>query len=246
METFFVIQLTFHCQKGDELLRFLLVATNEICECEEIKMTLGNKIAELRKEKGMTQEALANRLGVSNQAVSKWEANQSCPDIQLLPVIADLFEISLDNLFGRETQSEEEKHVVSELPWEDDGKFRAVLYVGHSMIGSEECEKAQKITFEYEGPALDIISSFSVTCDEVQGNVSAGADVTCDTVYGNVSAGCDVTCDDVEGNVGAGGDVTCDDVRGNVTAGGDVQISKALVNVKNKLRTNSSDEETAE
>lgn len=199
-------------------------------------MTLGNKIAELRKGKGLTQEALANKLGVSNQAVSKWEANQSCPDIQLLPQIADLFEISLDALFGRGTQSETEEHIASELPWEDDGKLRAVIYVGHSLIGSEECEKAQKITFEYEGPALDIISSFSVTCDEVQGNVSAGADVTCDTVYGNVSAGCDVTCDDVYCNVGAGGDVTCDEVRGNVNAGGDVQITKAFVHAKNKLK----------
>lgn len=209
-------------------------------------MILGNKIAELRKEKGMTQEALANQLGVSNQAVSKWEANQSCPDIQLLPVIADLFEISLDDLFGREEKTAFKQDDVMNLPWEDDGKLRAVIYVGHSLIGSEECEKAQKITFEYEGPAVDVISSFSVTCDEVQGNVSAGGDVTCDNVYGNVSAGSDVTCDDVYCNVGAGGDVTCDDVRGNVTAGGDVQISKALVNVKNKLRTNISDEEIAE
>lgn len=209
-------------------------------------MTLGNKIAELRKEKGMTQEALANQLGVSNQAVSKWEANQSCPDIQLLPTIADLFEISLDALFGREEKTSSKQNNVLNLPWEDDGKLRAVIYVGHSLIGKEECEKAAKITFEYEGPALDVISSFSVTCDVVQGNVNAGGDVTCDMVHGNVSAGGDVTCDDVEGNVGAGGDVTCDDVRGNVTTGGDVQISKALVNVKNKLRTNSSDEETAE
>jgi len=44
---------------------------------EEIKMTLGNKISEFRKEKGMTQEVLANQLGVSNQAVSKWEANHA-------------------------------------------------------------------------------------------------------------------------------------------------------------------------
>lgn len=199
-------------------------------------MTLGNKIVELRKEKGMTQEALANKLGVSNQAVSKWEANQSCPDIQLLPQIADLFEISLDNLFGREEKVVATENVMQSLPWEDDGKLRAVIYVGHSLIGKEECEKAGKITFEYEGPVLDIISSFSVTCDEVQGNVSAGGDVTCDTVYGNVSAGGDVTCDDVYCNVGAGGDVTCDDIKGNVNAGGDVQVSKAIVHMKNKLK----------
>ena len=203
---------------------------------EEIIMTLGNKIAELRKEKGMTQEALANQLGVSNQAVSKWEANQSCPDIQLLPVLADFFEISLDNLFGREKQIMVNEQTQTELPWEDDGKLRAVIYVGHSLIRNEECEKATRITFEYEGPVLDIISSFSVTCEEVQGNVSAGADVTCDNVYGNVSAGGDVTCDDVYCNVGAGGDVTCDDVKGNVNAGGDVQVSKAIVHMKNKLK----------
>lgn len=209
-------------------------------------MTLGNKIAELRKEKGMTQEALANQLGVSNQAVSKWEANQSCPDIQLLPVIADLFEISLDSLFGREALSEVKEDTPAELPWKDDGKLRAVIYVGHSLIRGEECEKADKITFEYEGPALDVISSFSVTCDEVQGNVSAGCDVTCDTVYGNISAGSDVTCDDVYCNVGAGGNVTCDDVKGNVTAGGDVQITKAFVHAKNKLKRDVFDDEAAE
>ena len=209
-------------------------------------MTLGNKIAELRKEKGMTQEVLANKLGVSNQAVSKWEANQSCPDIQLLPAIADLFEISLDSLFGREEKTVVTENITQNLPWEDDGKLRAVIYVGHSLIGSEECEKAQKITFEYEGPALDIISSFSVTCDEVQGNVHAGGDVTCDDVQGSVRAGGDVTCDNVEGDVGAGGDVTCDDIAGSVNAGGDVQITKALVHAKNKLKRDVFDEEAAE
>lgn len=192
-------------------------------------MTLGNKIAELRKEKSMTQEALANKLGVSNQAVSKWEANQSCPDIQLLPIIADLFEISLDSLFGREEKTVVTENDAQNLPWEDDGKLRAVIYVGHSLIGNEKCEKAEKIVFEYEGPALDVISSFSVTCDEVHGNVQAGGDVTCDSVGGNVSAGGDVTCDDVGGNVSAGGDVTCDTVGRNVSAGGDIKFSKPII-----------------
>ena len=192
-------------------------------------MTLGNKIAELRKEKGMTQETLANMLGVSNQAVSKWEANQSCPDIQLLPELADLFEISLDSLFGREEKTVSTENSIQSLPWEDDGKLRAVIYVGHSLIGKEECEKGRKILFEYEGPALDIISSFSVTCDNVGGNVEAGGDVTCDNIDGNDEAGGDVTCDAVGGNVKAGGDVTCDDVGGSVSAHGDIRISRAIV-----------------
>ena len=50
---------------------------------EELRM--GARIARYRKENGLTQEALANRLGVTNQAVSKWEGDVCCPDIQLLP-----------------------------------------------------------------------------------------------------------------------------------------------------------------
>ena len=63
----------------------------------------GQRIAALRKEKGMTQEALAQRLGITNQAVSKWESDQCCPDIMQLPALADIFEISMDALFGRQT-----------------------------------------------------------------------------------------------------------------------------------------------
>ena len=51
----------------------------------------GARIAALRKQSGMTQEALAQRLGITNQAVSKWESDQCCPDIMQLPVLADIF-----------------------------------------------------------------------------------------------------------------------------------------------------------
>ena len=54
---------------------------------------LGENIAALRKEKGMTQEALASEIGVSAQAVSKWENNTNMPDIQILPILADLFDV---------------------------------------------------------------------------------------------------------------------------------------------------------
>jgi len=61
---------------------------------------LHEQIAFLRKQKGLTQEQLANVLGVTNQSVSKWESGQCCPDIQLLPAIATLFEVSVDELLG--------------------------------------------------------------------------------------------------------------------------------------------------
>lgn len=70
---------------------------NEI-KTEVEAMNIGNNISALRKKKGITQEELANELGVSAQAVSKWENNSSCPDVSLLTEIADYFGVSVDAL----------------------------------------------------------------------------------------------------------------------------------------------------
>ena len=59
---------------------------------------IGIRIAELRKQKGVTQEEMANVIGTSAQAISKWECGKNYPDIELLPIIADYFEISIDCL----------------------------------------------------------------------------------------------------------------------------------------------------
>ena len=63
-------------------------------------MKIHEQVSMLRKRKGMTQEELANALGVTNQAVSKWESAQCCPDMQLLPELAGLFGGSVDELLG--------------------------------------------------------------------------------------------------------------------------------------------------
>ncbi len=60
--------------------------------------TLGKRISDLRKRKGFTQDQLAEEMGVSSQAVSKWENDISCPDIGLLPHLADFFGVTLDEL----------------------------------------------------------------------------------------------------------------------------------------------------
>ena len=60
--------------------------------------TIGNRITKYRKEKGFTQESLAEKLGVSSQAVSKWENDISCPDIGLLPQLCKLLGITTDEL----------------------------------------------------------------------------------------------------------------------------------------------------
>lgn len=63
-------------------------------------MNIGTNIYTLRKEKKITQAQLAEKLGVSEQAISKWENDQCAPDVSLFPVIADLFAVSIDRLFG--------------------------------------------------------------------------------------------------------------------------------------------------
>ena len=60
--------------------------------------TIGNRIAKYRKANGLTQEALANLMGVSSQAVSKWETDASCPDISALPQLCRILGISTDEL----------------------------------------------------------------------------------------------------------------------------------------------------
>ena len=65
-----------------------------------MQLNLGVKIRELRRRDGRTQEALAEALGVTSQAVSRWEAGGSYPDMQMIPAIANYFGITIDELFG--------------------------------------------------------------------------------------------------------------------------------------------------
>ena len=73
-----------------------------------MNLPLGHNIRRLRLEHAMTQRHLAYHLRVSVQAVSKWERSKTYPDVTLLPVIADPFSVSLDELFGREIEKTEE------------------------------------------------------------------------------------------------------------------------------------------
>lgn len=178
-------------------------------------MSFGTQIVYYRKQNALTQEALAQHLGVTNQAVSKWESDQCFPDVTLLPKLANLFGISIDELFGRSVPSGK---IVPPLPWPDDEILRAVVFVGHHLVNGHPA--AKEITFHYEGPARNIDSAFSVACGDVEGNITAGSTVNCADVDGNVQAGGNVNCGDIGGDLKAGGNASCGDVAGNVIVGG--------------------------
>ena len=63
---------------------------------------LGIKLQEIRKQNKLSQEALAEKLGVSRQAISKWERGESLPDIYMLKIIADMFGITLNDLISED------------------------------------------------------------------------------------------------------------------------------------------------
>ncbi len=100
-------------------------------------LKIGQTIARLRRERGITQEQLANAIGVSVAAVSKWETGQTCPDIALLPAIAEYFTVSIDALMDfriseRYAQLEEIKAKLSE--YRRTGDFNAALPVAMDAL----------------------------------------------------------------------------------------------------------------
>lgn len=73
------------------------------------KKTLGMMIASLRKENRMTQLELAEKMGVTDKAVSKWERDLACPDVSTLPKLAEIFDVSVDELMQCKAESQNEK-----------------------------------------------------------------------------------------------------------------------------------------
>ena len=100
-----------------------------------MNMKIGNKIKELRKKRGVTQEQLANSIGVSFQAVSKWETGITLPDIALAPVLATYFGVSMDELFDYDVQKiAEEALAIAKETWPlretDPEKGKKIIYEG--------------------------------------------------------------------------------------------------------------------
>ena len=215
----------------------------------------GGRIAAYRKEQGLTQEGLAQKLGVTNQAVSKWESDQCCPDIMLLPALADVFQISIDELFGRAPEARPgeavpiRETVIGDLPWPDDDDLRAVCYIGHRLMNFTEVPEKRKslggffnvrlgsknpVELHFSGAVRDIHAAFDVVVENstVTGSVYAEDSVQCADVGGDVKAGDGVSCGNVGGSVIAGDGINCGVIHGNVDAGDSVRCGDVAGNVK--------------
>ena len=80
-----------------------------------MKKTLGTMIAELRKQHGMTQLELAEKMGVTDKAVSKWERDLSCPDVNSLPNLAQILGVSVEELMQIKKEADTPVSKVSEI-----------------------------------------------------------------------------------------------------------------------------------
>ena len=92
-----------------------------------MEKSIGKQLYDLRKQSGFTQDYVAERLGVSAQAVSKWENDIACPDIMTLPNIAELYGITIDELFKNEEVQSNVKYEKTEKINENELIFRVYV-----------------------------------------------------------------------------------------------------------------------
>ena len=111
------------------------------------KQTLGMMISSLRKEKGMTQLDLADEMGVTDKAVSKWERDISCPDINSIPKLADVLGVSVEELMQVkiEANTEQKNNSVEKIintALKAVGIAMGIAVAGLSILGEVETNSA--------------------------------------------------------------------------------------------------------
>lgn len=91
-------------------------------------MTLGERIYCMRKEKGLSQEQIANELEVSRQSISKWELDQTTPEIDNLIKLSEIFNVTIDGLIKGENQTTKESPAGIEMPVRETSTFDKVIH----------------------------------------------------------------------------------------------------------------------
>jgi transcriptional regulator with XRE-family HTH domain len=123
--------------------------------------TIGKRIAALRREKGLKQDDIAKALDVSSQAVSKWENDQSCPDISLLPQLARLLGVTVDVLLS----GEEEKTQTVLVPEAERKDIKDMMF--RVMIDSAD---GDKVRISVPVALVQIAAETGMNMFEVSGN----------------------------------------------------------------------------
>ena len=170
---------------------------------------ISNNLSYMRKQLQWTQDGLAEQLGVSCQAVSKWENSLAYPDITLLPEIAKLFQITINELLLVDLSSQpkkaEESEPVHAQESEHNQEYAAARGENQYCIklfynGSEASvfpDWAKTIEVQLSGGVNNVDSAFSIQCDAIAGNAKAGSSISWDTIHGHATAGYQINCDQI-------------------------------------------------
>ena len=160
-------------------------------------MNIGNNIKILRTQRKMTQEQLADHLGVTYQAVSKWETGANTPDIALLPGIAATFGVSIDTLFSRQPLLPD---AICDIP--DDNIIRIIQLRGRHPIRVDKALSPDCPPIEIAFPrnCNDQTQYFKV---EVQGHLVADG-----SINGDVICHQSIQCSDINGCVRCEGSIS--------------------------------------
>ncbi len=209
--------------------------------------SFNDRIAQLRKSASMTQEALAQKLGVTFQAVSKWETGAGYPDVTLLPKIAAIFGTTVDHLLGgpapeaapapaapaapvapaaeAPSGSDATEPAAGTEPAPDvsvdvPGDLEIRVFCKGKPVG--EARVAGTVHVRVFGRARDIRCEASLACGTVEGDVSVGNNLDCrGDIGGDVKVGGHMRVKgDIGGDVKVDGHLACyGDIGGDVQAG---------------------------
>ena len=136
-------------------------------------MTLGQRLQNARKEAGLSQEELAEQLGVSRQAVSKWENDSGYPEMEKMIRLSQIYQVSLDYLVGNEQEQEQSGEDISTKGWYvshelaegflayQKGKFRKIGICVLLVFLSSALSYIEVYYYEYGG-IEDILSTFLI------------------------------------------------------------------------------------
>jgi transcriptional regulator with XRE-family HTH domain len=190
----------------------IINSTKGAGDMENVNIVLAANILKYRKKSGLSQEELANKLGVTFQAVSKWENAKAAPDIAFLPIMADVFGCHIDELFSREVKTEIHYDHCAKLPWADDNTIRIFQTVGKKIMKLQEANTCIEVTFPRN-------------CNETTRQYFKVE------VFGNI-----VSDSSINGDVVCHGKIDCHEINGDVNAQGD--ISAYQINSPGKIICN--------
>lgn len=137
-------------------------------------MTFAEKLKSARKSAGMSQETLAEKLGVSRQAVTKWETERGIPDIENMMVISNLFGISVDAFLSKEKETAYRKGYLyeSRTEYDIDGKKRFDIKLGGASLFRTFGTSGEKVVVRLASDSLEGLDrDFKVKIDDIKNRI---------------------------------------------------------------------------